>query len=458
MVAQEAPLCAKLSAVTEVPEIRYAKTHEGLNIAYQAVGHGPPNVVYLGEWLGHLEMNWDEQRIARFLGHLTSIARVLLFDKRGVGLSDPVSLRELPSLEAWCDDVLAVMDDSDCERAALVAAGSGGGLAMTFAAMHPERTTALVLCNTTAKSGRDSDYPCGVPQHILDAVSEMFGEGEQPYPEAYLGADARDPRFVTAWQRWVRRAASPGTQLAMVKMLNELDVRHILPAIRVPTLVIHRSGDLWTRVCHGRYLAERIAGAKYVELEGSDHQVFMGDPTPVLNHIAEFVTGHKAPVEPDRVLAAIVFTDIVDSTGHAARLGDRRWRELLDHYDMVVQRELESHRGRQIKATGDGTLAIFDGPARAVRCAKAITDAVQEQGFTIRSGIHVGEIEMRGDDVAGIAVHIAQRVQAGAEEREVLVSRTVVDLVAGSGIEFEDRGEHELKGVPGTWRLSAVRG
>ncbi|MHB8439812.1 MAG: alpha/beta fold hydrolase, partial [Acidimicrobiales bacterium] len=199
--------------MTEVPEIRYAKTHEGLNIAYQAVGHGPPNVVYLGEWLGHLEMNWDEQRIARFLGHLTSISRVLLFDKRGVGLSDPVSLRELPSLEAWCDDVLAVMDDSDFERAALVAAGSGGGLAMTFAAMHPERTAALVLCNTTAKSGRAPDYPCGVPQHILNAVSEMFGEGEQPYPEAYLGADARDPRFVTAWQRWVRRAASPGTQL-----------------------------------------------------------------------------------------------------------------------------------------------------------------------------------------------------------------------------------------------------
>ncbi|MHB8439971.1 MAG: adenylate/guanylate cyclase domain-containing protein, partial [Acidimicrobiales bacterium] len=186
-------------------------------------------------------------------------------------------------------------------------------------------------------------------------------------------------------------------------------------------------------------------------------QVFMGDPTPVLDHIAEFITGHKARVEPDRVLAAIVFTDIVDSTGHAARLGDRRWRELLDHYDMVVQRELASHRGRQIKATGDGTLAIFDGPARAVRCAKAITDAVQEQGFTIRSGIHVGEIEMRGDDVAGIAVHIAQRVQAGADEREVLASRTVVDLVAGSGIEFEDRGEHELKGVPGTWKLFAVK-
>ncbi|HEY1826892.1 MAG TPA: adenylate/guanylate cyclase domain-containing protein [Acidimicrobiales bacterium] len=444
--------------MSEPRQIRYAKTHEGLNIAYQSVGEGPPDLVYIGEWLGHLEANWEEPNMANFIGRLALISRVLLFDKRGVGLSDPVSLRELPSLEAWCDDVSAVMDDIGCERAALVAAGSGGALAITFAAMHPDRITALVLCNATAKVGRADDYLFGVPQHINDSVSETFGRGEHPFPELYLGDAGRDERFMAAWQKYVNRAASPGTQFVMVKMLGDLDLRHVLPAIRVPTLVVHRADDPWTRVEHGRYLAEHIPGAKYVELEGSDHQVFMGDSTQVLDHISEFVTGHKAPIESDRVLATVVFTDIVDSTGHATRLGDRQWRELLDRYDRAVSRELQRFRGREVKATGDGTLATFDGPARAIRCVEAITKSSEDLGVTIRSGIHAGEVEMRRDmDVAGIAVHIAQRVQAHAAGNEVLVSRTVVDLVAGSGIEFEDRGEHPLKGVPGLWRLFALK-
>ena len=444
--------------MADMPETRYAKTADGLYIAYQVVGVEPPDVVFMPEWVGHVELRWGEPRIASFLRRLASVARVMLFDKRGVGLSDPVSLSELPSLETWADDVMAVLDDVGSERAAIVATGVGGPMAMMFAAMHPERAAALVLVNTTARIRRAPDYPAGVPDRVVEALLRQ-PEGGGVVRDVFWGTDAEDQRAVAWFERYRRASASPGTRAAMLRMTTGADVRHVLGAIRVPTLVLHRRDDASTRVEHGRYLAEHIPNARLIELDGSDHQFFRGDTQTLLNHIAEFVSGHRAKIEADRVLATVLFTDIVDSTGHADRLGDARWRDLLDSYDLIVRQEIEAFRGRHVKMTGDGTLATFDGPARAVRCAEAITDAVRSLGIEIRSGLHVGEIELRGEnDVAGMAVHVAQRVQATAEANEILVSRTVVDLVIGSGIDFEDRGEHELKGVPGTWRMFAVEG
>ncbi len=442
-----------------VPETRYAE-RGGLHIAYQAVGEGPPDLVFIPEWSGHVELRWEEPRMARFLRQLASMGRMLVFDKRGVGLSDPVSLAELPSLEEWADDVLTVMDDAVSERAALVAVGQGGPMAMVFAATHPDRASALVLINSNARLRRAADYPWGVPPELERRLRESPvypGPGaEPPFAQAFFGPNAGDERFLAWWRRYARMGASPGAWAAMQQMLFVVDVRHVLPSIRVPTLVIHRRDDAWVRVGHGRFLAEHIPGAEYVELDGAEHQFFLGDTSRVLDEIARFVAGRRPTEDEDRVLSTVLFTDIVGSTQRAADLGDQEWRTVLDAHDDVVRAELERFRGREVKMTGDGTLATFDGPARAVRCACAIREGVRRLGIDMRAGLHTGEVELRGDDVTGIGVHIAARIEELAQPGEVLVSSTVKDLVAGSGITFADRGTHVLRGVPDEWRLLAV--
>jgi pimeloyl-ACP methyl ester carboxylesterase len=439
------------------PETRYAKSGD-VNIAYQVVGDGPLDLVFIPGWVSHLEYFWEEPSFARFLRRLASFSRLILFDKRGTGLSDRVALDDLPTLEQRMDDVRAVMDAVGSQRAALMGTSEGGPLCLLFAATYPERTAALVMVGAYARRLWAEDYPIGASADEYDA----FLEDVRVNWGAPVGLDRRAPsvahdeRFRTWWATYLRMSASPGAAYALTRMNGQVDVRHALPAIGTPTLVIHRTGDRSLPVEGARYMAERIRGAKLVELPGDDHLPYVGDQDEILDEIEEFLTGVRRGPEPDRVLATVLFTDIVGSTEKATELGDRRWRQLLDSHHDVVRRELDRWRGREVNTAGDGFLATFDGPARAIRCARGIRDAVQPLGLEIRAGLHTGEIELSDDDVAGIAVHTGARVAASAGPGEVLVSGTVKDLVAGSGIEFEERGEHELKGVPGMWRLYAV--
>jgi pimeloyl-ACP methyl ester carboxylesterase len=451
----------KTLGVAGLPETQYAE-RDGVHIAYQSVGEGPPDLVFIPEWSGHVELRWEEPRIARFLRRLASMGRMLVFDKRGVGLSDPVPLKELPALEEWADDVLTVMDHARSDRAAVVAVGQGGPMAIVFAATHPDRTAALVLVNSQARLRRAPDYPWGVPPSVEERVraSPVYpGPGNsRASAEAFVGPEnAADRRFAAWWRRYARMSASPGVWAAMQEMMLDVDVRDILPTIRVPTLVIHRREDAWARVGHGRFLADHIPGAKYVELEGSDHQFFLGDSTRLLEEIAQFVAAGRRPTRDiDRVLATVLFTDIVASTSRVADLGDHEWRNMLDAHDDVVRQELERFRGREVKMTGDGALATFDGPARAIRCTYSIREQLRSLGMDIRAGLHSGEVELRDDDVIGIGVHIASRIEELAQPGEILVSRTVKDLVAGSDIKFADRGVQVLRGVPDEWHLFGV--
>jgi class 3 adenylate cyclase len=434
------------------PETRYARSGD-VHIAYQVVGSGPFDLVLVPGFVSHIEEWWEEPLCARFLERLAGFSRLILFDKRGTGLSD----REagVPTLEQRMDDVRAVMAAAGSERAAVLGISEGGPMSALFAATYPERTAALVLYGTFAEFR--SWVP--TPEHLeqfLHAIDERWGTG-QSLPRFAPGL-ADDPRFRRWWARHERRAASPGAAMALMRMNSEIDVRHVLPAIRVPTLVLHRSGDVTVDVAAGRYLAAHILGAKYVELPGDDHLPYVGDSEAILGEIEEFLTGVRPVAEPDRVLATVLFTDVVGSTELAARLGDRRWRDLLDAHHAAVRRELARFRGREVGTVGDGFLATFDGPARAIRCADAIGAAVRTVGVEVRAGLHTGEIEIMGDDVGGIAVHIGARVAAEAGPGEILVSSTVKDLVAGSGLEFEDRGTRTLKGVPGEWRLFAAVG
>ena len=434
---------------------RYAKSGD-LHIAYQVTGDGPIDIVYVPTWIGQLEVLTEEPTIAAFLERLTRFARVISFDRRGSGLSDPWV--GPPTLEDQIDDVLAVMDAVGSERAALMASLEGGPLAMTFAASHPERTSALVLYSTFARARWAPDYDWAPTdedgaQRIDQAIAQ-WGQGGVAMTIAPSRAD--DPAFREWAGKMERYAASPGTIRQIMRFVGETDVRHVLPSIRVPTLVMHRRGDQFLMVEHSRYLAKHIPGARYVELEGSDGLFSVGDSEAVIGEIEEFLTGTRHEREADRVLATVLFTDIVGSTERAAELGDSQWRSLLERHDRAVRRELERHRGRCVKSTGDGVLATFDGPARAVRAAGSIAGAVRPLGIEIRGGLHTGEVEVIGDDVGGLAVHIGARVMKHAGPGEVLASSTVKDLVVGSGISFEDRGAHELKGVPGEWRLFAV--
>jgi class 3 adenylate cyclase len=437
------------------PETVYAKTSGGW-IGYQVVGAGPPDVLVSRPSFFPIDLMWDEPRFVRFLNGLSSFSRHIWFDPRGAGSSDPIAPVEGRLIESTVDDMIAVLDELGCER--VVVLDTTGPTALQFAATHPERTSALVLINPTARFRRADDYPEGwadeVVEAVLAGVRDRWGTGEtlRLLAPSMVG-DAGLARWLA---RCERALMSPQVADWAYRAGLEVDLRHLLGAIRVPTLVAVRGG--WFGSEQGRYVAEHIDGTRYVELPGEDNLFFAGDTGPLLDAIEEFVTGRLPRHEADRVLATVLFTDVVGSTDQVAGMGDRRWSELLATHDGLTRAELERFRGREIRATGDGFLATFDGPGRAVRCACAIRDAVRAIGIGVRVGLHTGEIELHGDGIGGIAVHIAQRVQTHAQPDEVLVSRTVTDLVGGSGIEFQDRGDHELKGVPGSWRLFGVRG
>ena len=439
------------------PETRYAQSGD-VNIAFQVVGDGPLDLVYVPGWVSHLEYFWQEPNYAAFLRRLASFSRLILFDKRGTGMSDRVPESELPTLEQRMDDVRAVMDAVGSEEAALLGMSEGGPMCLLFAATYPERTRAVIVLGSYARRTWAPDHPWAPSEAEQEAFIEEVGRnwgssvGLAERAPSQIGNEA----FGRWWSAYLRMSASPGAAKTFTRMNAQIDVRGVLPLVQVPTLIVHRTGDRAMSVEGSRYLAERIEGARYVELPGEDHLPFLGDQDEILDEVEEFLTGVRRGPEPDRVLATVLFTDIVGSTERAATVGDRRWRELLDAHHAAVRRELERFRGREIDTAGDGFLATFDGPARAIRCAQAVRDGIETLGLAIRAGLHTGECEMHGEAVAGIAVHMGARVAALAGSGEVLVSSTVKDLVAGSGIEFEDRGVHELKGIPGEWRLYAV--
>jgi pimeloyl-ACP methyl ester carboxylesterase len=442
------------------PETRYARSGD-VNIAYQVVGEGPRDLVYVPGWVSNIELMWEEPAMAHFLGRLASLSRLILFDKRGTGLSDRVSNEELPTLEQRMDDVRAVLEAVGSERAALFGHSEGGNMCVLFAATYPERTAALITLGCFAKRrDPDEDYPWApTAENREETVADVERNWGHLRPEDvgyYAPSRVGDEQFERNLERYFRRSASPGAAAALLRMNSYIDIREVLPTIQVPTLVLHRTGDHDVNIAEGRYLASKIPGAKLVELAGDDHWISAGDTDAIADEIEEFLTGTRPVPEPDRVLATVLFTDIVGSTERAAELGDRRWRDLLGAHDTAVRRELERFRGNEVDTAGDGFLATFDGPARAVRCAISAGDAIRELGVEIRAGIHTGECELDGAKVRGIAVHTGARIASLAAAGEVLVSQTVKDLVSGSGLAFEDRGVHELKGVPGEWRVYAA--
>jgi len=443
-----------------VPKTRYVKAPGGAHVAYQVVGDGPLDLVFASEWSTHVEAQWEYPPLARFLSRLASFSRLIVFDKQGIGLSDPLSFDEVPTLERAMDDIRLVMDAVGSDRAALFATAGAGPMTVLFVATYPERARALVLANTFARLARASDYPCGVSPDEQETYLRLVEDtwGTEPVEHSFGPEVAADPGFLVWLAHYQRLAASPGTALRMQRRFYETDVRQILPTVSVPTLVLHRAGNRFVPVGNGRYLAEHIADARYCELPGDDHLYYAGNAEPLLDEVEEFLTGTRHASESDRMLATVLFTDIVGSTAMASTLGDQHWRDVLDVHDAMVRRQLERFRGIEVKTTGDGFLATFDGPARAIQAALAIREAARALGLEVTIGVHTGEVERRGDDVGGIAVHLAARVQEIAAPGEVLVSRTVSDLVVGSQTGFVDRGEHELKGVPGMWRLFAVEG
>ena len=435
---------------------RYAKSGD-VHIAYRTLGSGPVDVVVAEQWFSNVEIEREVRPLARFNDRLSAFARVIRFDKRGVGLSDPVPATALPTLEEWMDDLRAVLDDVGSEKAAIVTAMAGGFMACVFAATYPHRVHALVLVDGFARLTRADDYPWGLTagqsRDIIEAFGSTWGTGMMI--DLFDPEDADDVALRESWGRYERHSVSPGTAASMVGMINATDIRGILPAIRVPTLVVARE-DSPVESGHGRYLAEHIAGATYVELPGRGSLLWSGDQDALLREIEHFVTGSRPAPQHDRVLATVLFTDIVGSTDRAAEIGDARWRELSAEHDQLVRRALDRFEGREVKTTGDGFLATFDGPARAIRCAEAIHESLRAIDVDVRAGLHTGEIDLVDGEVGGIAVHLGARVMAEADAGETVVSSTVKDLVVGSEIAFEDRGEHDLKGVPGTWRLFAV--
>ena len=440
--------------------IHYAKSGT-VNIAYQVLGAGPPDLLVLSGVLLPIDSLDEEPSLARFHRRLASFSRLIRFDRRGVGMSDPVTPTGPTTLEQWGSDALAVMEAVGCRRTAILAATDSSPQAILLAASFPELVSHLVIVNGTARIARADDYPVGAPQRVLDRFLDV-GMAPDALEQGYdqLSAEAptmaRDEAFRAWWDRAGYRGASPAMARAISAVDMKADVRAVLPHLRVPTLILHRRGDSMVRVGHGRYLAEHIPNSRYVELDGADNLYWVGDADIILDEIEEFLTGARSGPSSDRVLATIMFTDIVGSTARLAELGDRRWGEILDRCNAAVRRQLERFRGREVKTTGDGILATFDGPARAVAGALAIRDAAAQLGLDVRVGVHAGEIEVLGTDIGGMAVHIAARVAALAKPGQVLVSRTVVDLTVGSGLVFEDCGQHVLKGVPGRWRLYSV--
>ena len=434
------------------PRTQYAKSGD-VHIAYQVFGEGAVDLVFVPGFVSHIENYWDEPSFARWLRRLGNFSRVIMFDKRGTGLSDQVS--ELPGMDQRMDDVRAVMDAVGIERAAIFGISEGGSLATLFAASHPERSQALIIYGGFAQF---SDW---MTQEALESLFQYIdkswgsGEGWLKFAPTKEG----DLAFQQWWGKFERLGASPGAVTTLMRMNSQIDITEILPSVNVPTLVIHRKDDTLVRVEAGRLLAERIPGAKYVELSGADHLPFVGENSDrILDEMEHFLTGETSTPSVERVLATVVFTDIVGSTARAEALGDQAWGDLLDLHDKAVRKELERFRGNEVKWTGDGFLAAFDGPARAIQCALAIVSTVRALGIEVRAGIHTGEVDFVKNDIRGIAVHIASRVADLANGGDVVVSRTVKDLVAGSGIAFQDYGTHELKGVPDQWMLFRASG
>jgi pimeloyl-ACP methyl ester carboxylesterase len=439
----------------EPPRTRYALSGDA-HIAYQVFGDGDLDLVFVPGFVSNIEHYWEMPQVPDLLERLASFARVVVFDKRGTGLSDPVA--GPPPLEQRMDDMQAVMDAAGVERAALYGISEGGPASVLFAATYPDRTSALVLYGSTPRFRTDSDISWGATDEMIEvALAETSARwGDGALLRQFAPAAADEPGMEEVWGRFQRASASPAMARAVVAALYEIDVRPILPTIRVPTLILHRTGDLVAPVEGARLMAEKIPDARLVEFEGTDHVPFTGDFNPVLDEMEEFLTGTRHARPLDRVLATVMFTDIVDSTRLAADAGDRRWRELIKRHDELTRRQLDRYRGREVKTLGDGFLATFDGPARAIECACAIRDGVSAHGLEVRAGLHTGECELYGGDVRGMAVNIGARVGALADANEVLVSSTVKDLVVGADLEFAERGEHELKGVPGKWRLYAA--
>ena len=438
-----------------MPETRYARVGE-ISIAYQVVGDGPLDLVHIPSWITNVEENWNEPGYARFLNRLASFARLIVFDKRGTGLSDRVTAA--PTFEQRIEDLQAVMSAVGSEQAALFGSTEGGAMCALFAATYPERTRALIMYGAYARRIRATDYPWGPSpaerQELYDEIERNWGG---PAGIASLAQDSQyDERFRHWWAGYLRRSASPGAALALTKMNTEIDIRHILPAIKTPTLVLHRVSDPLCPVEGARYIAANIPGASYVEVPGGDHLPFVGDIDALLDPIQEFLTGVPPAIEMDRVLTTILIIDIVDSTGRAIELGDLRWNALLDSFRMVVRQHLERFRGDERNITGDGFVATFDGPGRAVYCACAIVRAARSLGVEIRAGLHTGECTLSGAELDGVAVHIAARVMSLAAGSEVVVTSTVKDLVAGSDIVFMERGRSTLRDIPGIWHLYGV--
>ena len=437
------------------PQTRYAKSGD-VHIAYQVLGSGPVDLVLVPGWVSNIECYWDDPAWARFLETLASFSRLIIFDKRGTGLSDRVT--HMPALETRIDDVRAVMGAVGSERAVLCGISEGGSMCALFAATHPTRSLGLIMIDSRPSGKLSAEAPWGRTRQDLEAFNKLC-ETEWGGPiglETFSPGIAQDETVRKWWAHLLRMSASPAAVIALNNMNFEIDIRHVLPAIRVPTLLLHAVGDRSVSVSASRYMAQQIPGAKYVELPGTDHMPVRGNSEAVLNEIQRFLVAAQQPVEADRVLATVMFSDIVGSTERAVTLGDRSWRELLARHHQVVRHELQRFRGHEVDTAGDGFLATFDGPARGVRCAASMVEALRPLGLDIRVGLHTGECEMLGSKVAGIAVHIGARVATAAQPGEVIVSSTVKDLVAGSGLRFEDRGVQTLKGLPEPWRLFKV--
>jgi class 3 adenylate cyclase len=430
-------------------ETRYALNGD-LRVAYRTSREGPRDIVFVPDWFTCCEVVEALPSMQGWVEAMTSLGRLIIFDQPGTGASDPVTPGALPTLEQWADSITAVLNDLGSSEAVLFAIGGALPTAAMFAATHPSRTTALLVLEGFADMSGIADL-----EEVIAATVAMWGTGKFQHlvnPDMPWNAEIR-----SMWARYERLAASPRTVALMLRMVTQLDVRALLPTVRVPTLVVHHTDDPYIVPAMGKYIADQVSGAKYVELPGRNMWHFVEPWRESFHEISEFLTGHQADVADDRVLATVLFTDIVDSTRRAAELGDRDWRALLDAHDAIVRSQLSRFRGREVNTSGDGFLAMFDGPQRAIRCAIAIRDAVQALGIEVRAGLHTGECELRGDDIGGIAVHIGARVSALAGPNDVLVSSTLRDLVIGSGLQFEDRGAHALKGVPGEWRIFGVK-
>jgi class 3 adenylate cyclase len=437
-----------------VPATHYVKSDD-VHIAYQVIGDGPLDLLFVPGFVSHIEATWQSPTRSSFFRRLASFSRLILFDKRGTGMSDRGS--QIFTLEQRMHDVRAILDEVGSERAALFGVSEGGPMSLLYAATYPERTSALILYGSYAKRSWAPDYPVGWNnerwQRFLENIERNWGTPQGISIEMWAPSLASDPSAAGRLASYFRTAASPGAAAAIMKMNSEIDVRHVLPTIRAPTLILHRVGDLVIEVDHARRMAQGIPGAQLIELPGTDHTFWVNDGGILLDHVEQFLTGKRHAHEPERVLTTVLFADIVGSTERAVAIGDRPWRELLAAFREKVRDVLRNFKGREINTAGDGFLAAFDGPARAVRCAGAVREAARSLGLEVRCGLHTGECELVGEDLAGIAVHIGARVSALATPGEVLVSQTVRDLVAGSGLRFVERGVHTLKGVPSEWRL-----